>query len=87
VAAIRNKKRAKGTRVNGVCDKDPLRHDDAIPHPEISYHDVLAKTLKGVGCLGGGAPRRPGSDRSFQFESSGTNPAERERTLQGGCRY
>src|SRR5579862_2886301 len=37
---------AKGTRVNGVYDKDPLRHDDAVLYPEISYHDVLAKALK-----------------------------------------
>src|SRR5271167_4518107 len=37
---------AKGTRVNGVYDKDPLRHNDAVLYPEISYHDVLAKALK-----------------------------------------
>src|SRR6202163_2127341 len=37
---------AKGTRVDGVYDKDPLRHDDAVLYPEISYHDVLAKALK-----------------------------------------
>src|ERR1700690_2626305 len=37
---------AKGTRVNGVYDKDPLTHDDAVLYPEISYHDVLAKALK-----------------------------------------
>src|SRR5689334_864536 len=37
---------AKGTRVNGVYDKDPLRHDDAVLFPEISYQDVLAKALK-----------------------------------------
>src|ERR1700734_1098929 len=37
---------AKGTRVNGVYDKDPLRHDDAVLYTEISYHDVLAKALK-----------------------------------------
>jgi len=34
---------AKGTRVDGVYDKDPLRHDDAVLFPEITYHDVLAK--------------------------------------------
>lgn len=37
---------AKGTRVNGVYDKDPLAHDDAVLYPEITYHDVLAKALK-----------------------------------------
>src|SRR5215467_6477434 len=36
---------AKGTRVDGVYDKDPLRHDDAILYPEISYNEVLAKAL------------------------------------------
>ena len=38
--------RQGGTRVNGVYDKDPLRHNDAVLYPEISYHDVLAKALK-----------------------------------------
>src|ERR1700722_5377002 len=37
---------AKATRVDGVYDKDPLRHDDAVLYPEITYHDVLAKALK-----------------------------------------
>ena len=37
---------AKGTRVDGVYDKDPLRHDDAVLFPEITYYDVLAKALK-----------------------------------------
>ncbi len=36
---------AKGTRVDGVYDKDPLRHPDAVLYPEISYHEVLAKAL------------------------------------------
>jgi uridylate kinase len=36
---------AKGTRVDGVYDKDPLRHQDAVLFREISYHDVLAKAL------------------------------------------
>ena len=37
---------AKGTRVDGVYDKDPLRHPDAVLFPEVSYQDVLAKALK-----------------------------------------
>jgi len=37
---------AKGTRVEGVYDKDPLRHTDAILYPKISYHEVLTKALK-----------------------------------------
>src|SRR5580693_1958607 len=37
---------AKGTRVEGVYDKDPLRHDDAVLYPEVTYHEVLAKALK-----------------------------------------
>ena len=37
---------AKGTRVDGVYDKDPLRHSDAVLYPEVSYHEVLAKALK-----------------------------------------
>jgi uridylate kinase len=37
---------AKATRVEGVYDKDPLQHADAVLYPEISYHDVLAGALK-----------------------------------------
>jgi len=36
---------AKGTRVEGVYDKDPLRHDDAVLYPEITYNEVLSKAL------------------------------------------
>ena len=36
---------AKATRVDGVYDKDPLRHADAVMYQEISYLDVLAKAL------------------------------------------
>jgi len=37
---------AKGTRVEGVYDKDPLRHTDAILYPNVTYHEVLTKALK-----------------------------------------
>jgi uridylate kinase len=37
---------AKGTRVDGVYDKDPLKHSDAIYYPEIGYTEVLSKSLK-----------------------------------------
>src|SRR5689334_24302033 len=36
---------AKGTRVDGVYDKDPLRHSDAVQYREVSYLEVLAKAL------------------------------------------
>src|SRR6266436_5326235 len=36
---------AKGTRVDGVYDKDPLRHADAVQYAQITYHEVLAKAL------------------------------------------
>src|SRR6266403_2464390 len=36
---------AKGTRVDGVYDKDPLRHADAVLYPQVTYHEVLAKAL------------------------------------------
>jgi len=36
---------AKGTRVEGVYDKDPLRYPDAVLYPEITYHEVLSKAL------------------------------------------
>jgi uridylate kinase len=36
---------AKGTRVNGVYDKDPISNSDAVLYPEISYGDVLSQAL------------------------------------------
>jgi uridylate kinase len=36
---------AKATRVDGVFDKDPLRHPDAVRYDEISYNDVLSGSL------------------------------------------
>ena len=37
---------AKATRVDGVYDKDPLKHDDAVIYEEISFHEVLSKSLR-----------------------------------------
>jgi uridylate kinase len=37
---------AKATRVNGVFDKDPLLHADALLYREIGYQEVLARALK-----------------------------------------
>src|SRR5438270_4175759 len=36
---------AKGTRVDGVYDKDPLKFTEAIRYQEVTYHEVLAKAL------------------------------------------
>jgi uridylate kinase len=36
---------AKGTRVDGVYDKDPLQSPDAVFYSQVSYDDVLAKSL------------------------------------------
>jgi uridylate kinase len=36
---------AKGTRVDGVYDKDPMRHADAVRYAEVTYLEVLAKAL------------------------------------------
>jgi uridylate kinase len=37
---------AKGTRVEGVYDRDPEKHPDAVLYPEVSYHEVLSKSLQ-----------------------------------------
>ncbi|HSP69102.1 MAG TPA: UMP kinase [Bryobacteraceae bacterium] len=37
---------AKATRVDGVYDKDPLKHADAVRFNEIGYSDVLARNLR-----------------------------------------
>ena len=36
---------AKATRVNGVFDKDPLKHGDAVMFRKIGYSEVLIKNL------------------------------------------
>jgi len=36
---------AKGTGVDGVYDKDPRRHTDAILYEQVTYLEVLAKAL------------------------------------------
>src|ERR1700733_12520330 len=36
---------AKATKVDGVFDKDPLKFPDAVQYREITYLEVLAKTL------------------------------------------
>ncbi len=35
----------KGTKVDGVYDKDPAKHDDAVRYEEVSYDEVLARHL------------------------------------------
>lgn len=35
----------KGTKVDGVYDKDPAKHSDAVRYDTVSYDDVLAKRL------------------------------------------
>ena len=35
----------KGTKVDGVYDKDPAKHDDAVRFDHITYDDVLQKHL------------------------------------------
>src|SRR5246500_1632150 len=37
---------AKATRVDGVYDKDPLQHADAVRFAEIAYSDVLSRNLR-----------------------------------------
>ena len=36
----------KGTKVDGVYDKDPVLHSDAVKYDEISYSDVLNKNIR-----------------------------------------
>ena len=36
----------KGTKVDGVYDRDPVRDAGAVMHKKISYNDVLTKNLK-----------------------------------------
>jgi uridylate kinase len=36
----------KATRVDGVYDKDPLKHDDAVKFSTLSYREMLQRRLK-----------------------------------------
>ena len=36
----------KGTTVDGVYDKDPNRHDDAVRFDQISYDEAIRRDLK-----------------------------------------
>jgi len=36
----------KATKVNGVYDKDPVKHPDAIFYPELDYDQVLSMNLR-----------------------------------------
>jgi uridylate kinase len=42
---IRAQALAKGTRVDGVYDQDPLKHPGAVLYRDISYTEVLTKSL------------------------------------------
>ena len=35
----------KGTKVDGVYDKDPMKHDDAVRYESLSYTEVLSQRL------------------------------------------
>ena len=36
----------KGTKVDGVYDKDPVEHSDAKRYEEVTYNEVLRANLK-----------------------------------------
>ena len=36
----------KATKVDGIYDKDPVKHDDAVRYDRVSYDEVLQKNLK-----------------------------------------
>jgi uridylate kinase len=36
----------KGTKVDGVYDKDPMQHADAVRFDRVSYDDCLQRNLK-----------------------------------------
>jgi uridylate kinase len=36
----------KGTRVDGIYDKDPEKHADAVRYETVSFHEAISKNLK-----------------------------------------
>ena len=60
---------AKATRVDGVYDKDPLKHPDAVLFREITYLDVLSQGLARDGRhRRRHVPRQQAPDCGFQSE-------------------
>ena len=41
---------AKATKVDGVYDKDPMKHADAVMYQRISYTEVLTRIARRDGC-------------------------------------
>ena len=39
----------KGTKVDGIYDKDPAKYSDAVRFDEVSYDEVLERQLKAMG--------------------------------------
>ena len=37
---------AKGTKVDGIYDKDPVKYSDAVKYSEVSYDEAIVKNLK-----------------------------------------
>ncbi|MFT5893696.1 MAG: uridylate kinase [bacterium] len=35
----------KGTKVDGIYDKDPMKHDDAVKYDEVSFDEAILKRL------------------------------------------
>ena len=60
---------AKATRVDGVYDKDPLKHPDAVLYHGNRLLRSAGASLRRDGRLGRrDVPRQPAADRGFQFE-------------------
>ena len=60
---------AKATRVDGVYDKDPLKHSDAVRYSRNQLFRRAREEPAGDGRLRGRhVPRQPAADRGFQFE-------------------
>ncbi|MFC3118063.1 uridine monophosphate kinase [Jhaorihella thermophila] len=73
----------KGTKVDGVYDKDPARHADAKRYDHVTFDDVLARRLGGDGrlCHRSGARQQPADHRLFRW----TNPAGSAASLRAGA--
>ena len=35
----------RGTKVDGIFDKDPMKHDDAVKYDEVSFDEAINKRL------------------------------------------
>lgn len=70
----------KATKVDGVYDKDPEKHDDAVKYDRLSYNEVLSKGLRVMDAAGISLARE---DNKPIIVLNMTKPGNIQRAVKG----